>query len=194
MICEVNQGPTFTSGKHPCGICYKVVDTNSIFGNHCAHRVHECCSRMKGRLENVVNFKCRSCLNPSVAYDDDKKVRLGNIKYEVVDQFCYLCDILGARGMQRHVQYPVLGQVKKSLSSLCLFLHLKYLRIRWKESNIQLVSEVSCCMAAKPVHWRKVKLIELFEQTCKWYGGFAMSVIEIENHQKNWKIGWVFPM
>ena len=29
---------------------------------------------------------------------------------------------------------------------------------------------------------------ELLEQTCKWYGGCAMSVLEIENYPKSYKI------
>ena len=47
---------------------------------------------------NIVNFKCRTCLNPTVANDDDKKVRPGNVEYEVVDQFCYLGYMLSVRG------------------------------------------------------------------------------------------------
>ena len=43
-------------------------------------------------------MKCRTCLNLTVANDDDEKVRLDNIEYEVVDQFCYLGDMLSARG------------------------------------------------------------------------------------------------
>ena len=56
------------------------------------------CSGLYGRLYNVVNFKCRTCLNPTVANDDDKKIRLGNVEYDVVDQFCYLGDMLRACG------------------------------------------------------------------------------------------------
>ena len=41
---------------------------------------------------------CRTCLNTTVANDDDKEVRLGDVEYEVVDQFGYLGDKLSARG------------------------------------------------------------------------------------------------
>ena len=45
------------------------------------------CSGPKGRLNNVVDFKCRTCLNQTVVNDDNNKVRLENIEDEVVDQF-----------------------------------------------------------------------------------------------------------
>ena len=56
------------------------------------------------------------------------------------------------------------------------------------------MSEVSYCMEAKPGQERKVTSAELLEQTCKWYGGCIMSALEIENHQKSYKIGWVLPI
>ena len=94
MISDVNVYPTFTLGKHPCGVCCNGFSSNSIFCNNCAHWMCEHCSGLTGRLDNVVNFKCITSLNPTVADDDDKKARLGNVEYEVVDQFCYHGDIL----------------------------------------------------------------------------------------------------
>ena len=78
MISEVKRDPSFISGKHPCRVCFKGVGSNYIFCNHCAHWVHERCSGLNRRFENVVNLKCRTCLNLTVANDDDEKVRLGN--------------------------------------------------------------------------------------------------------------------
>ena len=60
--------------------------------------MHKRCSGLNGRLDNVVDFKCRTCLSPTVANDDDKKIRLGNVECEVVDQFCYLGDMLDVCG------------------------------------------------------------------------------------------------
>lgn len=56
--------------------------------------MRKCCSRLKCKLDNVFDFNSRTCLDQIVANDDDKKVRLGNVKYQVVDQFCYLGDML----------------------------------------------------------------------------------------------------
>ena len=64
MISAVNQGPTFISEKHPCGVCFKGVVSNSIFCNHRAHWVHKH-SGLNGRSDNVIDFKCRTCLNPT---------------------------------------------------------------------------------------------------------------------------------
>ena len=60
--------------------------------------MHKHCSGLNSRLDNVVDFKSRTCLNPTVANDDDNKARLGNVEYKVVDQFCYLNDMLSAHG------------------------------------------------------------------------------------------------
>ena len=53
---------------------------------------------LTGCINIVVDFKCRNCLNLTVANDDDKKVRLGNVEYEVVDKFCNLGHMLSACG------------------------------------------------------------------------------------------------
>ena len=52
------------------------------------------CSRLEGKLDNVFDFNFRTCLNQTVANDDEKKVQLDNVKYQVVHQFCYLSDML----------------------------------------------------------------------------------------------------
>ena len=56
MIKDINRGPTFSSGKHPRGVCWTGVNSNSIFCNHCAHWVHKRCSGLNGRLDNLVHF------------------------------------------------------------------------------------------------------------------------------------------
>ena len=98
MINDIYWSQIFTSGKHPCGVCCKGVTSNAIFCNHCAHSVHKHCSGLNGRLDNVIDFKHRTCLNPTVANDDDKKVQLSNVECEVVDQPYALGDMLSAHG------------------------------------------------------------------------------------------------
>ena len=97
-ISDVSQGPTFTSDKHPCGVCCKGVGFNSIICNDCANWAHKQCSVLSNSLDNVVSFKCRTCLNPPVTNDDDKKVEIDNVDYEVTDQLWYLGDIIIAGG------------------------------------------------------------------------------------------------
>ena len=43
-------------------------------------------SGLKGKLNNVVDFKCRTCLNQTIANYDDNTFRLGNVEDEVIDQ------------------------------------------------------------------------------------------------------------
>ena len=74
--------------------------------NDCAHNhlqslcslVHKHGNGQNGRLDNVVDFKCRTCLNPTVADADDKKVQLRNVEDMVVNQFYYLGDMLSSHG------------------------------------------------------------------------------------------------
>ena len=49
---------------------------------------------LNSRTGNVVDFKFRAYINPIIANDGDKEVRLGNVEYEVVAQFCYFGDML----------------------------------------------------------------------------------------------------
>ena len=57
MWCQVSKGQVEDSGEHPCGICRKGV-SNSIL---CVEWVHERCSGISGKLNNV-DFHCRRCL------------------------------------------------------------------------------------------------------------------------------------
>ena len=133
--------------------------------HHCAHWVKNHCSGLNGKLDNVFDFKCRACLNPNVTNDDDKKVRLGNVEYEAVDQFYYLGDMLSECGSAEASSIPRIKSGWEKFREFLSFWHLEYFCIRWKESYIQLVLKVSRCMAAKPGHWRKVTSTELHRRT-----------------------------
>ena len=50
------------SGKHPCGVCRKGVESNSILCVECLRWVHKRCSGIKGKLKSNVDFCCRRCL------------------------------------------------------------------------------------------------------------------------------------
>ena len=99
MISEHNCGPTFSSGKYPCGVCSKGVGANSIFCSQCKKWVHKTCSGINGRLDLVINFRCKTCVNPPEEIRlREKTVTLGGNNFDVVNQFCYLGDMLGAGG------------------------------------------------------------------------------------------------
>ena len=64
----------------------------------CNHWVHKRCSGLKSKLASAINFKCKACLDPQVSDDDYKAVELDGNKYEVVNQFCYLGNMISAGG------------------------------------------------------------------------------------------------
>ena len=49
-------------------------------------------------MASATNFKCKACLDPQVSDDDYKAVELDGNKYEGVNQFCYLGDMISAGG------------------------------------------------------------------------------------------------
>ena len=57
-----------------------------------------CNTQLSCSLDNVIIFKCRTCLNLVVTNDEYKKVELNDINYEVDDQFYDLGDMLSAGG------------------------------------------------------------------------------------------------
>ena len=98
MLSGVQNGPVFSSGQYPCAVCCKGVASNSIFCTYCNKWVHKRCSGITGNLTTVKDFKCRTCSDPSPDNDKIKSVELNGTEYEVVDQFCYLGDMLSAGG------------------------------------------------------------------------------------------------
>ena len=99
MISSSSAATVNKTGKYPCGVCHKGVGSNSIFCKSCKSWTHARCSRVKGNLSKVSNFICPACLgqagsDPPVA---DKIVLDGN-ELEVVNKFCYLGDMLDAKG------------------------------------------------------------------------------------------------
>ena len=56
------------------------------------------CSGLKSKLAFALNFKCKACLDPQVSDVDYKAVELDGNKYKMVNQFCYLEDMISAGG------------------------------------------------------------------------------------------------
>ena len=89
------------SGKFPCGVCRKGVCSNSVFYSGCSCWVHKKCSGLKGKLKANPDVRCGRCLGNARPIDsrpctewllDDQQ------KFEVVDSFRYLGDMIGAGG------------------------------------------------------------------------------------------------
>ena len=102
MKCGVGLKKTVDSGKYPCGVCGKGVKSNSIQCTVCIKWVHKRCSGIskKLRAEDEDEFKCRKCDNGgNLVHPEAKFVELDDgSKFECVDKFCYLGDMLSAGG------------------------------------------------------------------------------------------------
>ena len=110
VMCEsFGTGTTQVVGnvKHPCSVCLKGVDVNSIRYIQCVQWVHARCSRVKGSLMNVESsFICRRCkgelyetrqVNSQVS-----GLHIDGHEYKLVDKFCYLGDVLSQEGGCEH--------------------------------------------------------------------------------------------
>ena len=100
MESGINLDVLKKSGKFPCGVCLTGVgSTNAIQCDGCERWVHKKCSGIKGRITES-EFTCTRCLGTARAIDGRRslEVEVGNEKLEVVPEFCYLGDMLSARG------------------------------------------------------------------------------------------------
>lgn len=82
------------TGRFPCGVCGKGVGVNSIICTKCNKWVHGKCSGLKkGTMGTTKQFTCKSCSagKSTTAVSDEGE-------YEVVNQFCYLGNVLEATG------------------------------------------------------------------------------------------------
>ena len=99
MINSSEARSAFEVGMRPCGICRKGVCSNSIFCQGCKHWVHRKYSGISGRLRADLLFECKrrkgeitdnAVFPASVMYSGDS--------LEVVENCCYLGDMLGSEG------------------------------------------------------------------------------------------------
>ena len=97
MLSQRDAAPHNKIGKHPCGVCLKGVGSNSILCPHCKLWVHKRCSKIKGNLTAVRDFKCPSCIQ-GLNRTKDNTIQLGEDSLELVDEFCYLGDMLDSGG------------------------------------------------------------------------------------------------
>ena len=86
--CDVFQ----KSGKDPCGVKLKGVDTNSIFCGGCSSSIHNKISGIPGSLKPDTSFRCKRCTGQARPIDGRlmTEVTMGREKFQVVPSFCYL--------------------------------------------------------------------------------------------------------
>jgi len=101
MRCCEGGGKVTPSGRCPCGVCGRGVGVNSIKCLGCKRWVHKVCSRIKGVLKEGMAFECLTCLGlgKEKTVKELKSVELvQGVNLEVVKEFCYLGDMIGAGG------------------------------------------------------------------------------------------------
>ena len=101
LKCQAESVSCVSSGKWPCGVCKKGVGSNSIQCNKCKKWIHKKCSGIKGKLKPDPKFQCKSCVSEiqNDQRDEQKEIDMGEDgKLELVQQFCYLGDMIGAGG------------------------------------------------------------------------------------------------
>src|SRR5207244_7670954 len=90
-------------GKYPCGICKKVVRSNSIECTGCKKWIHKKCSGIKRALKEGSNYRCTVCKGQTSSTEGVKRLEPllngeGRGGLECVTKFCYLRDMVGAGG------------------------------------------------------------------------------------------------
>ena len=131
VMCEsFGTGTTQVVGnvKHPCSVCLKGVVVNSIRCAQCVQWVHARCNRVKGSLKNVESsFICRRCkgelCETRQVNSQVNGLYIDSHKYEIVDKFCYLGDMMSQEGGCEHATLKRIqtGWLKfRELSSLLI--------------------------------------------------------------------------
>jgi hypothetical protein len=104
MRSAMDVGQTVDTGKYPCGVCRQGVGKNSILCSSCKKWVHHRCSGIPGKLKEMEGYKCPRCIrNEGGEGKSDSEVRKElildeGVKFEMVDSFCYLGDMISAGG------------------------------------------------------------------------------------------------
>jgi hypothetical protein len=66
MKCSGNNVGPVNPSKYLCGVCRKGVGDDSIQRIKCKQWIHKRCSKIKGPLKAIMNFKCARCLMGNV--------------------------------------------------------------------------------------------------------------------------------
>lgn len=122
LICSSEAKSKIEVGRWPCGVCRKGVGSNSILCQTCNHWVHRKCSGISGRLRADLEFVCKRCegeIADNIVFPASMEYSGGSL--EVVENFCYLGDMLGSEGgVERSVITRVGTAWRKFRELLCL--------------------------------------------------------------------------
>ena len=93
-------GQVAKTGKDPCGVCNKGVGANSIKCTSCHAWIHKKCSKIKGKLREISDYRCGKCKGEDpVRHDELQQISIGDGQsLECVGKFCYLGSMIAAGG------------------------------------------------------------------------------------------------
>ena len=82
-------------GRYPCGCCGKNVGVNSVLCTECGKWCHKRCSGLRNVNQAGENYKCPRCVRGNREQRrEEQTMEVDGGELEVVDQFCYLGDML----------------------------------------------------------------------------------------------------
>jgi len=111
MKVRVNRAKGPVSKIDPCSwsISGERIKTNAIECTACKAWVHKRCLGVRGVLTRVKDYECGLCKG---LHDDEEEVKyakLGNDMTEVIEEFCYLGDVVRSSG---DVQSAVTARIR----------------------------------------------------------------------------------
>ena len=129
MVSSADVGETEKTGQYPCGVCYAGIGANSIRCNNCTKWVHRRCSGISGSLhaasKTFICKRCQSLVPQRGSCGIAKGLELQGRKFEAVDKFCYLGDMLAARGGKTAAVTARIQSVWKKFSRTLSLPHFK---------------------------------------------------------------------
>ena len=98
----------------------KVLASALYFALYVTTGFNKRCSGLKRKLASAIN-KCKACLDPQVSDVDYKAVELDGNNYKVVNQFCYIGDMISVGG---GAEASTIARVRSGLKSFRVLLPL----------------------------------------------------------------------
>jgi len=98
MVLRRKSAVPLERGRYPCGCCGKGVGQNSVFCRECEGWCHQRCSGLQDVRRAADGFRCPKCVGGGRQEEDARKVLVGEDHVEIVDEFCYLWDVMRGEG------------------------------------------------------------------------------------------------
>ena len=89
-------------GRYPCSCCGRGVGVNSVLCTECGKWCHKRCSGLRNVNQAGENYKCPACMRGNrLQREEDLTVEVEGGNLEIVDQFCYLGEMVSCEAGAR---------------------------------------------------------------------------------------------